>query len=194
VDCPICAASGRHCLCTNKLRNRLLGIESSLSFNSFDQYREFSTCSNTQSLRGHVFSEEQWSTRPDRILTQLRVGKHCAHLVETIQLAIQIFAPDYTFRSDLLFFGKETDNPEPTAFQRVAIQPAPDLKQVILPDPELTCPICNETFQRRAGLESHHSNIHLGLRPFQCSICAKEFGVKSNLRRHLKEVHKETSF
>lgn len=45
------------------------------------------------------------------------------------------------------------------------------------------CSICKKPFNRYDALKTH-MNMHLGLKPFRCGICAKRFNAKQNMLRH----------
>lgn len=45
------------------------------------------------------------------------------------------------------------------------------------------CSICKKPFNRFDALKTH-MNMHLGLKPFRCGICAKRFNAKQNMLRH----------
>jgi hypothetical protein len=54
------------------------------------------------------------------------------------------------------------------------------------------CPFegCTQTFTRESGnLQSHYAIIHEGKRPYVCLICDRDFGRRSDLRRHVRTVH-----
>ena len=50
------------------------------------------------------------------------------------------------------------------------------------------CPTCEKMFYSKKNLE-RHSLIHLGIRPFVCTLCEKRFNQKSAGLRHVANVH-----
>ena len=54
---------------------------------------------------------------------------------------------------------------------------------------KFNCEQCGKGFMLKTSFE-HHMNIHLGLKPYVCDICACGFSDKSNLHAHRKKVHK----
>ena len=53
------------------------------------------------------------------------------------------------------------------------------------------CEECGKGFITPSKLQ-RHSYSHSGLRPFQCTICAKSFSQSANLKTHIKNTHPET--
>ena len=62
-----------------------------------------------------------------------------------------------------------------------------------LPDNEkkFQCNICYKGFTKKVVFDGH-MNSHLNLKPFKCKVCSQGFQNDSNLRHHLKTVHKTT--
>lgn len=52
------------------------------------------------------------------------------------------------------------------------------------------CKLCKKPFPSESTLITHE-NIHLNLKPFECSICGKKFNAKQNWKRHELVVHKQ---
>merc|ERR1712045_985645 len=52
------------------------------------------------------------------------------------------------------------------------------------------CEECGKGFITPSKLQ-RHSYSHSGLRPFQCTICAKSFSQSANLKTHIKNTHPE---
>ena len=50
------------------------------------------------------------------------------------------------------------------------------------------CEVCKRTFNKRVTLISH-KNIHLGVRPWECNRCLKQFYTKLGLVSHAKVSH-----
>ena len=52
------------------------------------------------------------------------------------------------------------------------------------------CHLCTKLFISRSALEMH-MNVHTGARPYVCQVenCTSSFNHKSNLQRHIKDVH-----
>ena len=50
------------------------------------------------------------------------------------------------------------------------------------------CSICDKRFLRSDHVKNH-MRIHLGITPFQCTICGMEFRVKWNGLTHVKHKH-----
>lgn len=47
-----------------------------------------------------------------------------------------------------------------------------------------TCAECGRSFPKRGNLTRHIRVVHLGLKPFECKVCARRFGYKTHLKRH----------
>jgi uncharacterized Zn-finger protein len=60
------------------------------------------------------------------------------------------------------------------------------------PKKRYICPKCTKSFRRPSSLEIHNYS-HTREKPFICSVsnCGKGFSVKSNWRRHERNLHKE---
>ncbi|GLH09699.1 Krueppel homolog 1, partial [Gryllus bimaculatus] len=56
--------------------------------------------------------------------------------------------------------------------------------------PNTSCPFCERSFTSRKMLEQH-VNVHMGEKPFVCTVCGTAFSWCSNLRRHVNNVHKK---
>ena len=52
----------------------------------------------------------------------------------------------------------------------------------------VTCKICNKNFDSKY-LKAHQTSVHLGIKSVSCDECGKSFSNKSDLKRHLKNVH-----
>jgi len=50
-------------------------------------------------------------------------------------------------------------------------------------------PGCDRAFYQRSDLR-RHQRVHLGVKPFKCSVCLKEFTQRGSLYRHIKSSHK----
>lgn len=50
------------------------------------------------------------------------------------------------------------------------------------------CDVCDKKFTRNSSLQTH-MNIHLNIKPYECSICKFRFNANPNLIRHKKNVH-----
>ena len=48
------------------------------------------------------------------------------------------------------------------------------------------CSDCSFATSTNQNLKLHHDAIHLGLRPYKCSICCKDFTQQTHLRTHMK--------
>lgn len=55
---------------------------------------------------------------------------------------------------------------------------------------KVVCPYCGKILSSYSYMQQH-INIHLNLRPYNCSICNKNFGMKSTLRSHLRAHRNE---
>ena len=52
------------------------------------------------------------------------------------------------------------------------------------------CKICLRRFARKDTLRIHMVT-HTGEKNFDCKICGKKFGHKSSVQRHIKNIHKD---
>ena len=52
------------------------------------------------------------------------------------------------------------------------------------------CEICGKTFSSPSKMRRHKRIVHEKIKPFQCSVCQKDFGQKVNLLGHLQSKHK----
>ena len=52
-----------------------------------------------------------------------------------------------------------------------------------------SCSMCGKLFPNRGKL-TRHFIVHTGAKFYKCYICAREFGIKSSLKRHLLAIHK----
>ena len=53
----------------------------------------------------------------------------------------------------------------------------------------INCPHCEYKSSRNEHMQMHIDAVHLGLRPFKCDVCDKDFTQKTHLRTHQKNVH-----
>ncbi|XP_055710217.1 gastrula zinc finger protein XlCGF26.1-like [Phlebotomus papatasi] len=83
--------------------------------------------------------------------------------------------------SDSLTFQKQEENSSRMKTRKQPIVPEKHVK--------FECGICNSSFHQKCRLEMHIWTKHLGLKPFKCEICGKEFKSSSSLSNHLK-THK----
>ncbi|GMF05312.1 unnamed protein product [Ambrosiozyma monospora] len=51
------------------------------------------------------------------------------------------------------------------------------------------CDQCDKVFTRNWNLKLHYEINHLKVPPRHCSICGKAFNRKSDMNRHIKEIH-----
>lgn len=47
------------------------------------------------------------------------------------------------------------------------------------------CPYCGKAFTSPSKRNVHQNATHMGLRPFQCTVCGKSFGYKGDLTKHM---------
>lgn len=59
------------------------------------------------------------------------------------------------------------------------------IKQMHGSDKPYVCVQCNKQFGRRSDLKKH-AICHTGIRPFACTVCPKSFSRNSNLQKHIK--------
>ncbi|XP_059614354.1 gastrula zinc finger protein XlCGF57.1-like [Phlebotomus argentipes] len=57
----------------------------------------------------------------------------------------------------------------------------------------LTCRVCKEVFLNLDELMVH-VKVHKLSKSFECGICKRTFSIKGNLKRHIKELHKESNY
>ena len=53
------------------------------------------------------------------------------------------------------------------------------------------CDICNKLFSNKSNLRKHIKNIHKKIK-FKCEICDKEFSQKDNLLSHKRNIHSKS--
>ncbi|XP_023317883.1 zinc finger protein 710-like [Trichogramma pretiosum] len=51
------------------------------------------------------------------------------------------------------------------------------------------CKICHKSFGLKSDLKRHISAVHDRSKPFECDVCHKSFGRKGNLKSHINGVH-----
>ena len=52
-----------------------------------------------------------------------------------------------------------------------------------------TCDKCHKVFSKPGNLRAHVKHHHLMIRPFNCSLCGKEFIDRRNLNVHHRKLH-----
>lgn len=56
-------------------------------------------------------------------------------------------------------------------------------------DADLRCPVCGKLFHNRSNMRRHMFDVHSDIKRFRCTLCDQAFKRKSALRQHLKSVH-----
>ena len=71
----------------------------------------------------------------------------------------------------------------------------------IVPNTKHLCPMCSKTFSRKDSVYKHQrtacvmnidSRYNKKAKAFRCEQCHKSFGLKKNLRQHMKNKHSES--
>lgn len=50
------------------------------------------------------------------------------------------------------------------------------------------CKLCGMTFATKNSLKRHY-DVHVGTRPFRCTVCSVQFNRKDNLQRHAQRFN-----
>ncbi|KAH7125933.1 hypothetical protein EDB81DRAFT_730245 [Dactylonectria macrodidyma] len=62
------------------------------------------------------------------------------------------------------------------------------LDRRVVPNAKFQCTLCQRSYTRQANLNGHMNSAHLGMRPYACSTCGKEFARKNDRTRH-ERIH-----
>ena len=54
---------------------------------------------------------------------------------------------------------------------------------------EYNCKICGQKFGMRSNMKTHLENVHLSGGQVQCGICQKQFKNKESLKTHFRNIH-----
>ena len=58
-----------------------------------------------------------------------------------------------------------------------------------MPVEKFYCSLCKYEVSRKSDLQKHIKNVHEGKKDHKCQNCGKEYTEKKNLRQHIKRVH-----
>ena len=76
---------------------------------------------------------------------------------------------------------------KPTIFEEI---PVTSVKSSSSNRKASPCDVCGKSFSSPSKMRRHKRIVHEKIKPFQCSVCSKEFGQKVNLVGHLQSKHK----
>ena len=79
---------------------------------------------------------------------------------------------------------------KPTIFEEIPVKEAPVTSVKSSNRKASPCDVCGKSFSSPSKMRRHKRIVHEKIKPFQCSVCSKEFGQKVNLVGHLQSKHK----
>lgn len=97
------------------------------------------------------------------------------------------------FRHVIQFTNKSTYFPKNIKFSNVVFfslgEPLQSGKFDSFRDADLRCPVCGKLFHNRSNMKRHMCDVHSDIKRFRCTFCNQAFKRKSALRQHLNSVH-----